>query len=159
MGRYGSWDDFCNDVFSECGKSGRALQMLYGAGGMVLIMIVVSMLGFSPFMFITWLLGFLITPPGMIVAAVFGGAAVFVMKELFSERARLRPILQRLVEAKSMYERIIAAHPDPNSSERRRLIDQLLTWVVSGTGRPDIGPGPDAGGESTEPEGPTPVPA
>ena len=139
MSHYESWDEFCNRVFETCGKSGQFLKMLYAAGGMALIFVILSMLGFGPFAYASWILGFLVTPLGWVVVAVLGAAAVPVLRLLFSERKKLQPVLRRLTDAKPLYERIAVAHPDPASSERMQLIDSLLKWVVEGGTPPDLG--------------------
>ena len=135
MDRYDSWDGFCGDVFATLGKAGSYLQPLYAAGGMALLAVIVSMLGFGPFVFMTWLLGFLVTPLGWIVVAVFGALAVPMLKLLFSERRTLQPVLKRLQEAKSPYERI---EKDRSLAERRQLIDSLFKWVVHGGAFPNF---------------------
>lgn len=137
MSYYESWDAFCEKVFDECGSSGRYLKMLYGAGGMVLLMFVVSLLGFSPFLFLTTVLGFLLTPVGMIVAAALGALAVPAFKKLFSDRKTLRPVLTRLIAAKPQYEQILASHPSAISPERIQAIDGLLALVI---GEPPVPP-------------------
>src|SRR5437870_3515850 len=132
MSYYESWNEFVNEVLGRTGKAGTYLQAIFAAGGMALLFIVLSMLGFGPFMFVTWLLAFLITPPGWIVAAVFGAAAATVLKYLFSQRAKLQPILKRLFDARPHYEKIVQKFPDPTSPERRQAIDALLQWVMTG---------------------------
>lgn len=138
MDHYNSWDAFCSRVFDECGNSGKHLRMLYGAGGMALLLIIVSMLGFSPFLFLTWLLGFLITPLGMVVAAVLGALAIPVLRSIFSERKKLEPILKRLTEAKGDYDKIITTRADTEDPERRQLIDSLHEWVMARGPRPSV---------------------
>lgn len=138
MDKYVSWDDFCTQVFDRCGASGRYLRPLYGAGGIALLLAIVSMLGFSPFIFLTALLGFLITPLGMVVAAALGALAVPALKHLFSERRTLQPVLKRLAEAKAPYDKIVDSYPDPLSIERRSRIDSLFDWVMEGGSWPGL---------------------
>jgi hypothetical protein len=135
VGHYSSWDQFCNRVFDDCGKSGRPLKMLYGAGGTTLILVIISVLGFSPFVFITSLLGFMITPWGMVISALLGAAALPVLKQLFSDRKLLEPVLRRMTEAKAHYESILLRYPDPASPDRIHSIDSLLKWVLYGRGQ------------------------
>lgn len=132
MSRFDGWDGFCEDIFDSCGDSGVKLKMVYGAGGITLILVIVSLMGFTPFLFATSLLGFLITPPGMIVAAVLGAMAVPFLKGLFSERETLQPVLKRLTEAKEKYAAITSAWPDVYSMERRSQINALFCWVKEG---------------------------
>lgn len=108
------------------------LKMLYGAGGITLILVIVSLMGFTPFLFATTLLGFLITPPGMVVAAVLGAMAIPFLKGLFSERETLQPVLKRLTEVKEEYANIVATWPDVHSVERCSKINELFWWVTEG---------------------------
>lgn len=135
--RYDSWDGFCEEVFASAGESGRYLKMLYAAGGTAFMLVIISMLGFSPFMFITWLLAFLITPTGMIVGAVLGALAVPALKKIFSERRTLQPILKRLMEAEKPWYAIASSGSDVLSAERRAGIDEWFRWVTEGGLRPD----------------------
>lgn len=112
--------------------------MLYGAGGVAILLWIISLLGFSPFLFATTLLGFLITPFGRVVGAIFGAAAVFVLQKLFSQRDKLRPILERLIEAKPLYETIKSKPPNPEDLSRKNHIDWLFQWVLQGGAKPSI---------------------